>query len=443
METREIREGKMKKLFVSLVVFATFSGAAFAAEPSISGGFSAHYVFPGNNSQKAAIGDLKFKVEIPVGEYVKFVMNISDASNTNNYFKIDNVSASTDISGALGIEPVSINLKAGRFAQGMGNSNSFTGGDRFGFVRGATNATGRSEAENKNKKVDVVNSLATASAPAKTGKTEYHFTRGGTADVGLDIGILNYATLLTYASFDDDQFQYRFGLKLGDVLKGLNFIVSYGGNKRNTDSYIKSDFGYELMLGDISITVPVNVRYVLKTPDKLKYYAKDKEATDALTKRIKELKASPAGVARDFALAIAEKALEAVPTDPMSGYKEKTFLWATGLKFSGFGAKFNVGIGSQKSSSSPSYLDFDLEYTIVGLTAYVRPHLSLIENDDALEFIDFGLNYTLSGNTFYLGYVLDTGDNKLHKGGKQDIATTAGGPKLKGGGLYIATKIKY
>ena len=384
----------MKKLFVSLVVFATFLGTAFAAEPSISGGFSAHYVFPGNNSQKAAIGDLKFKVEIPVGEYVKFVMNISDANNANNYFKIDNVSASTDISGALGIEPVSINLKVGRFAQGMSNGNSFTSGDRFGFVRGATDATGRSEAKNSSKsKVKILGASEEMELPVAT-------ARGGTADVGLDIGILNYATLLTYASFDDDQFQYRFGLKLGDVLKGLNFIVSYGGNKRNTDSYIKSDFGYELMLGDISITVPVNVRYVLKTPDKL-------------------------------------------PTDPMSGYKEKTFLWATGLKFSGFGAKFNAGVGSQKSSSSLSYLDFDLEYTIVGLTAYVRPHLSLIENDDTLEFIDFGLNYTLAGNTFYLGYVLDTGDNKLHKGGKQEIATSAGGPKLKGGGLYIATKIKY
>lgn len=435
METREIREGKMKKLFVSLVVFATFLGTAFAAEPSISGAFSAHYVFPGNDSQKAAIGDLKFKVEIPVGEYVKFVMNISDANNANNYFKIDDVSASTDISGALGIDPVSISLKAGRFGQAMSNSNSFTGGDRFGFVRGATNATGRNEAKNSSKTKIKISGKETE-FPVAT-------ARGGTADVGLDIGILNYATLLTYASFDDDQFQYRFGLKLGDVLKGLNFIVSYGGNKRNTDSYIKSDFGYELMLGDISITVPVNVRYVLKTPDKLKYYDKDKKATDDLTKRIKDLKASPASVARDLALAVAEKELEAVPTNPMSGYKEKTFLWATGLKFSGFGAKFNVGIGSQKSSSSPSYLDFDLEYTIVGLTAYVRPHLSLIENDDTLEFIDFGLNYTLAGNTFYLGYVLDTGDNKLHKGGKQEIATTAGGPKLMGGGLYIATKIKY
>ena len=427
----------MKKLFISLVVFVTFLGAAFAAEPSITGGFSAHYVFPGQKltSQKAAIGDLKFKVEIPVGEYVKFVMNISDAKNANNYFKIDDVSASTDISGALGIDPVSISLKAGRFGQGMSNGNSFTGGDRFGFVRGATNATGRSEASNSSKtKIKI--SGKEMEFPVAT-------ARGGTADVGLDIGVLNYATLLTYASFDDDQFQYRFGLKLGDVLKGLNFIVSYGGNKRNTDSYIKSDFGYELMLGDISITFPVNVRYVLKTPDKLKYYAKDKKATDALTKGIKDLKARPAGVARDLALAIAEKALEAFPTNPMSGYKEKTFLWATGLKFSGFGAKFNVGIGSQKSSSSPSYLDFDLEYTIVGLTAYVRPHLSLIENDDTLEFIDFGLNYTLAGNTFYLGYVLDTGDNKLHKGGKQEIATTAGGPKLMGGGLYIATKIKY
>lgn len=439
----------MKKLFVSLVVFATFLGTAFAAEPSISGAFSAHYVFPGNNSQKAAIGDLKFKVEIPVGEYVKFVMNISDANNANNYFKIDNVSASTDISGALGIEPVSINLKVGRFAQGMSNNNSFTGGDRFGFVRGATNATGRSEAENKNKKVDVVNSLPVTAnptatppvkaAPAKTGKTEYHFTRGGTADVGLDIGVLNYATLLTYASFDDDQFQYRFGLKLGDVLKGLNFIVSYGGNKRNTDSYIKSDFGYELMLGDISITVPVNVRYVLKSSDDRKYKVFNPE-----TKKFDEIKVT---VDQFEKLSTLQKEFVEKATDPMSYYKTGTFLWATGLKFSGFGAKFNVGIGSQKSSSNPSYLDFDLEYTIAGLTAYVRPHLSLIENDDALEFIDFGVNYTLAGNTFYLGYVVDTGDNKKHELGKEDpkqtIATTAGGPKLKGGGLYIATKIKY
>lgn len=441
----------MKKLFVSLVIFATFSGAAFAAEPSISGGFSAHYVFPGNNSQKAAIGDLKFKVEIPVGEYVKFVMNISDANNANNYFKIDNVSASTDISGALGLEPVSINLKAGRFAQAMSNGNSFTGGDRFGFVRGATNATGRSEAENKNKKVDVVNSLPVTAdttatppvkaTPAKTGKTEYHFARGGTADVGLDIGILNYATLLTYASFDDDQFQYRFGLKLGDVLKGLNFIVSYGGNKRNTDSYIKSDFGYELMLGDISITVPVNVRYVLKSSD-----VRTVKVLNPATGKVVETK-----IKADQFEKLSEPAQKALEKfiDPMSYYKTGTFLWATGLKVSGFGAKFNVGIGSQKSSSSPSYLDFDLEYTIPGisLTAYVRPHLSLIENDDTLEFIDFGVNYTLAGNTFYLGYVVDTGDNKKHELGKKDpkqtIATTAGGPKLKGGGLYIATKIKY
>lgn len=421
----------MKKLFVSLVVFATFLGTAFAAEPSISGAFSAHYVFPGNNSQKAAIGDLKFKVEIPVGEYVKFVMNISDANNANNYFKIDDVSASTDISGALGIDPVSISLKAGRFGQAMSNSNSFTGGDRFGFVRGATNATGRSEAKNSSKTKIKISGKETE-FPVAT-------ARGGTADVGLDIGILNYATLLTYASFDDDQFQYRFGLKLGDVLKGLNFIVSYGGNKRNTDSYIKSDFGYELMLGDISITVPVNVRYVLKSSDDRKY-----KVFNPVTKKFDEIKVT---VDQFEKLSTLQKEFVEKETDPMSYYKTGTFLWATGLKFSGFGAKFNVGIGSQKSSSSPSYLDFDLEYTIVGLTAYVRPHLSLIENDDTLEFIDFGLNYTLAGNTFYLGYVLDTGDNKKHELGKEDpkqtIATTAGGPKLKGGGLYIATKIKY
>ena len=421
----------MKKLFVSLVVFATFLGTAFAAEPSISGAFSAHYVFPGNNSQKAAIGDLKFKVEIPVGEYVKFVMNISDANNANNYFKIDDVSASTDISGALGIDPVSISLKAGRFGQAMSNGNSFTGGDRFGFVRGATNATGRSEAKNSSKTKIKISGKETE-FPVAT-------ARGGTADVGLDIGILNYATLLTYASFDDDQFQYRFGLKLGDVLKGLNFIVSYGGNKRNTDSYIKSDFGYELMLGDISITVPVNVRYVLKSSDDRKY-----KVFNPVTKKFDEIKVT---VDQFEKLSTLQKEFVEKETDPMSYYKTGTFLWATGLKFSGFGAKFNVGIGSQKSSSSPSYLDFDLEYTIVGLTAYVRPHLSLIENDDTLEFIDFGLNYTLAGNTFYLGYVLDTGDNKKHELGKEDpkqtIATTAGGPKLKGGGLYIATKIKY
>ena len=423
----------MKKLFVSLVVFATFLGTAFAAEPSISGSFSAHYVFPGNNSQKAAIGDLKFKVEIPVGEYVKFVMNISDANNANNYFKIDDVSASTDISGALGIEPVSINLKAGRFAQAMSNNNSFTGGDRFGFVRGATNATGRSEAKNSSKtKIKLPGAAKEMEFPVAT-------ARGGTADVGLDIGVLNYATLLTYASFDDDQFQYRFGLKLGDVLKGLNFIVSYGGNKRNTDSYIKSDFGYELMLGDISITVPVNVRYVLKSSDdrKVKVLNPVTGKVDETTVKVDQFEKLSATEQKDL-----EKFI-----DPMSYYKTGTFLWATGLKFSGFGAKFNVGIGSQKSSSSPSYLDFDLEYTIVGLTAYVRPHLSLIENDDTLEFIDFGLNYTLAGNTFYLGYVLDTGDNKKHELGKKDpkqtIATSAGGPKLKGGGLYIATKIKY
>lgn len=433
METREIREGKMKKLFVSLVVFATFLGTAFAAEPSITGAFSAHYVFPGNNSQKAAIGDLKFKVEIPVGEYVKFVMNISDGSNANNYFKIDDVSASTDISGALGIEPVSISLKAGRFGQAMGNGNSFTGGDRFGFVRGATDATGRSEAKNSSKtKIKIPGAAKETEFPVAT-------ARGGTADVGLDIGILNYATLLTYASFDDDQFQYRFGLKLGDVLKGLNFIVSYGGNKRNTDSYIKSDFGYELTLGDISITVPVNIRYVLKSSDdrKVKVLNPVTGKVVETTVKVDEFEKLSEPEQKDL-----EKFI-----DPMSYYKTGTFLWATGVKFSGFGAKFNVGIGSQKSSSSPSYLDFDLEYTFAGLTAYVRPHLSLIENDDTLEFIDFGLNYTLAGNTFYLGYVVDTGDNKKHELGKKDpkqeIATSAGGPKLKGGGLYIATKIKY
>ena len=423
----------MKKLFISLVVFVTFLGAAFAAEPSITGGFSAHYVFPGNNSQKAAIGDLKFKVEIPVGEYVKFVMNISDGKNANNYFKIDDVSASTDISGALGIEPVSINLKAGRFGQGMSNDNSFTGGDRFGFVRGGTDATGRSEAKNSSKtKIKVPGAAEETEFPVAT-------ARGGTADVGLDIGILNYATLLTYASFDDDQFQYRFGLKLGDVLKGLNFIVSYGGNKRNTDSYIKSDFGYELMLGDISITIPVNVRYVIKSSD-----VRTAKRLNPATGKVVETKIK----ADDFDK-LAEpdqKAFEKF-IDPMSYYRTGTFLWATGLKFSGFGAKFNVGIGSQKSSPSPSYLDFDLEYTIAGLTAYVRPHLSLIENDDTLEFIDFGLNYTLAGNTFYLGYVVDTGENKKHeldkKDPKQTIATSAGGPDLRGGGLYIATKIKY
>ena len=415
----------MKKLGVSLVLFATALSLAFAAEPSVSGSFSAHYSFPGGKfkSQQAGIGEFRLKVNIPVGDYVKFVMNLRDDKNANNYFRIKDMYASADISGALGIDPVSINLKVGRFSQSMSNDNSFTNKDRSGFVRGGTDATGRSEAKNSSKtKIKL--------PPVLPKKTEVPLAtaRGGTADVGLDIGIMDYVTLLTYASFDDDQFQYRLGLKLGDVLKdltkGLNFVVSYGGNNLNTDAYIKSDLGYELKLGDdISITVPLNVRYVIKTGDKPKGFR---------------------------GASLEDKA--DVPIDPMSAYKTGTFLWAAGLKVSAFGFKFNAGLSSQKYASAPGYLDFDLEYTLskVGLTAYVRPHLSLIEDDDVLEFIDFGLSYALAGTagtTFHLGYVLDTGENKRHKGGQQEIDASPGAagsvPKLKGGGLYFVTKIKY
>ena len=433
----------MKKLGVSLVLFVTALSLAFATEPSVSGSFSAHYSFPGRKekafkSQKAGIGEFRLKVNIPVGDYVKFVMNLRDDKNANNYFSIKDMYASADISGALGIDPVSIDLKVGRFAQEMTNNNSFTNKDRSYFVRGGTKATGKSEAKNSSK------------TKLTVGKTEGEFpvatAKGGTADVGLDIGIMDYATLLTYASFDDDQFQYRLGLKLGDVLEGLNFVVSYGGNNLNTDAYIKSDLGYELKLGDdISITVPLNVRYVIKTGDKPKRFqgASYKNKADV-----------PAGATAEKRAELEKEAdrLNSLPIDPMSAYKSGTFLWAAGLKVSAFGFKFNAGISSQKYASAPGYLDFDLEYTLskIGLTAYVRPHLSLIEKDDVLEFIDFGLSYALdalTGTTFHLGYVLDTGENKRHKGGQQEIDASPGAagsvPKLKGGGLYVVAKIKY
>lgn len=435
----------MKKLGIFLVLFVTALSLAFASEPSVSGSFSAHYSFPGGKkeafkSQQAGIGEFRLKVNIPVGDYVKFVMNLRDDKNANNYFRIKDMYASADISGALGIDPVSINLKVGRFSQTMSNDNSFTNKDRSGFVRGGTKATGRSEAENKSKTKVPVPGGKEIEYPVATAK-------GGTADVGLDIGIMDYATLLTYASFDDDQFQYRLGLKLGkDVLDGLNFVVSYGGNNLNTDAYVKSDLGYELKLGDdISITVPLNVRYVIKTGDKPKRF----QGASLENKADVPAGASPEERAR---LEKEAKDLNSLPIDPMSAYKSGTFLWAAGLKVSAFGFKFNAGISSQKYASAPGYLDFDLEYTLpkIGLTAYVRPHLSLIKDDDVLEFIDFGLSYALAGTagtTFHLGYVLDTGDNKRHKGGQQEIDASPGAagsvPKLKGGGLYVVAKIKY
>lgn len=371
----------MKKLSLALVLLVVALVAAFAAEPSISGSFSTHYAFPGNNSQLANIGRLRLKAEIPVGDYVNFVMDLKDDKNTNNFFRFTQVYATTDISGALGIDPIGLTLTVGNFDQWMSNWNSATTANRSRFVE-----TWRIGG------VDDIKPKHEASTTPATLDTKATFMGGATPDVGLDIGILEYVTLMTYASFDKGDFQYKFGLKLGKVVDGLNFIASYSGESTGKDSYIKAEAGYELSLpGDITITIPASFMYVLK-------YGGD------------------------------------------DGFKDKSILWASGVKFSGLGITFNVGVGSEKDAPAPGTLDVNLAYSIAGFSVFVNPWMSLNGAEDLLEAVDFGVSYGFADTMIYLGYVVDLGN-------KQDIAVLPDGDssrhQINGGGLYIATKISF
>ena len=335
----------MKKLFVSLVVFATFLGTAFAAEPSISGSLKSTYeFFLDNGGQKGTINELRVKVSVPIGEYVDLVMDLRDDKNSNNFFSFTEVSATSDISGALGIDPIGIKLKFGRFTTNMDNGN---GKD---YVRGGTDLTGKNDAL-------VVTQDILTEKKGLVKKIPSAF-KGGTADASLDIGIMDYVTLLTYASFDDSNFQYKFGLKLGDLLDGLNFVVSYGGESTGKDSYIKSDFGYELKLGDdLSITFPAAVRYVLKAGS--------------------------------------------------SGYKEGSFLWSTGVKFAGFGVKLDAIFSSNKDSTDFGAIDTSVSYTIGDFTAKVTPTIKVHDPNEPVDKVDLKLTYAVMDTTIDLGFVFD------------------------------------
>ena len=292
-------------------------------------------------------------------------MDLRDDKNTKDYFKFNNVYAVTDVSGALGIDPIGLTLTVGNFSQSMTNSNNPTKSSRAIFS--GTGAIGGS---------------------------------GMTPDIGLDIGIMDFVTLLTYASFDRAPspprsrggVQYKFGLKLGEVVKGLNFIASYSGENNGENSDVKADFGYEIALGSgMTLTIPASVLYVIK-------YTGDKEFVDG------------------------------------------TLLWGAGLKFSGMGITFNVGVGSEKNSSSPGVLDANLAYSIADFSLFVNPWMSLNSAEDVLEAVDFGVSYGIAETMLYLGYVVDLGT-------EQKITVAPSGSssnhQIEGGGLYIATKISF
>ena len=357
----------MKKLFISLVLFATILGAAFAAEPTVSGSLATKFEFPGNNSQKATITEIRVKVTVPVGEYVNLVMDLRDDSNKANFFRFHTLHATSDISGALGIEPVSIKLKFGRFATNLDAGNG------KGYVRGGTNLTGRNDARDitgsvniEEQKEPVLDALVA--------------TKGGTADVSLDIGVMDYVTLLTYASFDGNAFQHKAGLKLGKgVLEGLTFAVSYAAESTGTEFYVKADAGYEIKLMDDNISIKPFAagRYVIKA---------------------NETEKNP--------------------------YKARTFLWAAGVNFSGFGVKVNLGFASNKDSSDFGAIDTSVSYTIADFTAKVTPTINVHNKDEPIDKIDLKLSYKIMETQFEVGYVFDIG-------------------KEAGSGLYIVTKVAY
>ena len=338
----------MKKLFISLVLFATVLGAAFAAEPSISGSLATKFEFPGNNSQKSTITEIRVKVSVPIGEYVDFVMDLRDDKNAANYFRIATVHATSDISGALGIEPVSIKLKFGRFTTNLDAGN---GKD---YVRGGTDLTGKNDAAGitadvKPEKDPLVKDAVLAN-------------KGGTADVSLDIGVMDYVTLLTYASFDGNAFQHKAGLKLGKgVVEGLTFAVSYGAESTGKDFYVKADTGYEIKLMDDNISIKPFAagRYVIKAGS--------------------------------------------------SGYKKDTILWSAGVNLSAFGVKVNLGFASNKDSSVFGAIDASVSYTIADFTAKVTPTFKVHNTKEPLDKIDLNLSYKIMETQFQVGYVFDIG----------------------------------
>ena len=357
----------MKKLFISLVLFATVLGAAFAAEPSISGSLATKFEFPANGGHKSTITEIRVKVSVPVGEYVDLVMDLRDDKNKANFFRFHTLHATSDISGALGIEPVSIKLKFGRFTTNLDAGN---GKD---YVRGGTNLTGRNDARDitgtvnvKEQEEPVLDALAA--------------TKGGTADVSLDIGVMDYVTLLTYASFDNQSFQHKAGLKLGKgVLEGLTFAVSYGAENTGTEFYVKADAGYEIKLMDDNISIKPFAagRYVIKA---------------------NETEKNP--------------------------YKASTFLWSAGVNLSAFGVKVNLGFASNKDSSVFGAIDASVSYTIADFTAKVTPTFKVHNTKEPLDKIDLNLSYKIMETQFQVGYVFDIG-------------------KKAGSQLYIVTKVAY
>jgi hypothetical protein len=337
----------MKKLSLILVLLLVFGmTSVFAAEPSVSGVFSTNYTQSGVN-----VGRLRLNVQLPVGDYVNVVMDLRDDTNVNDYLTFNQVYATTDISGIFGIDVVGINLWLGNFEYWIANWNSATSTNRARFVE--TFAVGGADAS---------------------------------PDIALDFNVMDLFTLMTYAQFNGDEGAYKFGLKLGDVVPGLNAIASYTGTTDDSAQYLKVEAGYMLALGDdMSLKFPVN-------------FIADLQAEDQR--------------------------------------------WSVGVVFDGMG--FHAGVGAGTSSlqtNALDVLDVQLSYTIAGVKIYANGFMDPADGaPDFIEALDFGVAYNLAGNMVYVGYVADLGVEQAIPLMMDDSTGRHG---VTGGGVYLASYISF
>jgi hypothetical protein len=372
----------MKKLSLILVLLLAVGLAAFAGEPSLSGTFSSQITF--DDEATGNLGRLRVNVTVPVGDFVTVTLDMRNDNDRNDLvdaaytateqkygvtgLEFNQVFAVTDISGIFGIsDMVGLTLTMGSYECWMSNWNSATSTNRARTVE--TWAVGG---------VDT--------AP----------------DLGLDIGIGSYGTILTYLQTYEasDEIAFKFGFKLGDVLEGLNAILSYTGGKKSSGadvSYFKADAGYTFGFGDgMSLYIPV--AFLANLED------------------------------------------------------EQTFI-DFGAKFTGFG--LSAGVGAEMNNTPASgdmtflVLDAQFAYAIMdtGLSVYINmmgDPADLADggaNDDFISSLDFGLSYDLAGNMVYVGYVADLADAGTETMLMMDDSYDRHG--VKGSGMYVASYINF
>jgi len=346
----------MKKILLSLAAVAMVGAFAFADGPAVTvnGDISA---FTSVNKDATAVngnmGRVRYYVGVPAGDFVKVNLDVRDdgVGTTGSTLKFDQVYATTDVAKALGLEGVNITLTGGNYENWMANWNAATSTHRARYVEA--------------------------------------FAVGHEAvGLGLNMGVDQYATLLTYAGYANGSLStYKFGLQLGKVLDGLNAIASYSGSMYGTAKYWKVEGGYTFAVGDATVYIPASF---------------------------------------------------------LNDMIAKTYSWGSGVKASVAGFTGAVELGSADAKTNAlDCLDVHLSYDMKNLGVYAKSFMDpskKVRGGDFFEAVDLGASYKLGNNKVYLGYVIDAGKAESIMVTDDDSTARAG---VTGGGAYLAWRVQF